>query len=524
MKKKAARLLPWAALAASYVFVIALYALIGRHNVNADIASEMVLADLLNKEGGFLSPNWYYSTELRVVSPVPVYQLALRLFPGNWHMAHTLSLSILMAAFAASMIYMGRGAGCMIPAVYAAAACMLPVSEVHRFLFAGGGFYTMYVTVAFLLIGLTLRLVRQKGRLLRLALIAAMSLIGGLTGVRMPMIVGVPLAMACLLDWWDDLRCSDTLKSAFGADSAKTALGAVTSLIAMLVGYVINSRVLSGMYHFESFGGMEMTGLNLPRLGDQIQYLINFFGLSEGIPLLSLGGIVDMLTVCVCMLMAVSVYVLLKHRTELSQGMRLLACFAAFAVGLGMFLNLITGTTENRYAVGYYMAGAFMLVMLAFLLLHTMRCRMAWVRTLSMLAVVGVFFLQSAAFARSYMRWEENEHEEAAAWLAENGYTQGFASFWNGNILTELSDGALDMYIYGELNEPELTPWLQETRHLEVVPEGEAFVFVGYLETFMEGIPCMREDRLVWTSPYGSKVYAYDSAQEVIDLQRTLAN
>ena len=80
------------------------------------------------------------------------------------------------------------------------------------------------------------------------------------------------------------------------------------------------------------------------------------------------------------------------------------------------------------------------------------------------------------------------------------------------------------MYIYGELNEPELTPWLQETRHLEVVPEGKAFVFVGYLETFMEGIPCMQEDRLVWTSPYGSKVYAYDSAQEVIDLQRTLAN
>ena len=148
---------------------------------------------------------------------------------------------------------------------------------------------------------------------------------------------------------------------------------------------------------------------------------------------------------------------------------------------------------------------------------------MAWVRTAAMLAVVGVFFLQSASFVRSYMVHEENEHEAAAAWLTENGYTQGFASFWNGNILTELSDGELEMYVYGELTEPELTPWLQETRHLTDVPEGRTFVFVGYLETFLPDIPCMQEEHLVWTSPYGSKVYEYENAQEVIDLQRTLA-
>lgn len=524
MKKKAARLLPWAALAASYLFVILVYALIGEHNVNADISSEMVLADLLNREGGFLSPNWYYSTELRVISPVPVYQLALRIFPHSWHMARTLSLAVLLAAFAASAVYMGRGAGCQIPVMYAAAACMLPVSEVHRFLFAGGGFYTMYVTVAFWLIGLVLRLRQKRGRLWRLALIAVISLVSGLTGVRMPMICGVPLFLACALDAWDALREADTLRGALTGERMSVAVGAALSLAAMLAGYVVNSRVLSGIYHFESFGGMEMGGLNLPRLGDQIQYIVNFFGLNEGIPLLSMGGIVDLMSVCVCVLMAAAVYVLMKRRAELSGGMRLLAYFAVFAVALGMFLNLVTGTTENRYAVGYYMAGAFMLVVLVMLLLYTMRCRMAWLRTAAMLAVLGVFFLQSAAFVRSYMRWEESEHETAAAWLTENGYTQGFASFWNGNILTELSNGELDMYVYGELTEPELTPWLQETRHLEAVPEGKAFVFVGYLETFSEGIPCAQEDKLVWTSPYGSKVYAYDSAQEVIDLQRTLAN
>ena len=524
MKKKLSAYVPWAVLAACYLFAILVYALIGRHNVNADIASEMVLADLLNREGGFLSANWYYSTELRVISPVPVYQLALRIFPGNWHMARTLSLAILLAAFAASAVYMGRGAGCVVPVIYAAAACMLPVSEVHRFLFTGGGFYTMYVTVAFLLIGRVLRMARPRGRGHGLWQITLLSLLCGLTGVRMPMIVGLPLFLAGALDVWDALREADTLRGALSDVRTPVALGAGVGLAAMLAGYVINSRVLSEIYHFESFGGMEMESLNLPRLGDQIQYLMNFFGLSEGIPLLSMGGIVDMMTVCVCVLMGVAVYKLMKRRAELDGGVRLLVYFAVFAVALGMFLNLVTGTTENRYAVGYYMAGTFMMVVLVMLLLYTMRCRMAWLRTAAMLAVVGVFVLQSTAFVRSYMRWEENEHEAAAAWLTENGYTQGFASFWNGNILTELSDGELDMYIYGELSEPELTPWLQETRHLSQAPQGKAFVFVGYLETFMEGVPCMQEDRLVWTSPYGSKVYEYEDAQEVIDLQRTLHN
>ena len=87
--------LPWLVLAAAYLFTVGFQALYGMHNLNADNSSEMVLADLLNEEGGFLSTNWYYSTELRVVSPVPVYQLGLLPF-DSWHMARTFSVAVLL--------------------------------------------------------------------------------------------------------------------------------------------------------------------------------------------------------------------------------------------------------------------------------------------------------------------------------------------------------------------------------------------------------------------------------------------
>ena len=76
---------------------VGVYAVYGQHNLDSDISSEFVLAQLLNEEGRFfLTDEWYYSTELRIVSPVPVYQIALRLFE-DWHMARTFSIAVLLA-------------------------------------------------------------------------------------------------------------------------------------------------------------------------------------------------------------------------------------------------------------------------------------------------------------------------------------------------------------------------------------------------------------------------------------------
>lgn len=65
---------PWLVLAAAYVLNLAFYAMFGMHNMDSDLASEMIYANLLNEEGKLISTSWLYSTELRVVSMIPVYQ------------------------------------------------------------------------------------------------------------------------------------------------------------------------------------------------------------------------------------------------------------------------------------------------------------------------------------------------------------------------------------------------------------------------------------------------------------------
>ena len=80
-EKKAAervwRAAGWVWLAAAWLAGVALMWRFGRSLLDSDMASEMVLADLLNREGGVLSQNWYYSTELRVFCQQLLFKLGL---------------------------------------------------------------------------------------------------------------------------------------------------------------------------------------------------------------------------------------------------------------------------------------------------------------------------------------------------------------------------------------------------------------------------------------------------------------
>ena len=140
MKSKSEKLghiLPWLVLLAAYLFSVGIFAYMGCENLDADMTSEMVLADLLNKEGKLLTTSWYYSTELRVVSAVPAYQLGLLLF-DSWQMARTFAVALLLALFVAAYLFLMRSFGLGSPMIYCAAALILPVSVTNMSLLVYG--------------------------------------------------------------------------------------------------------------------------------------------------------------------------------------------------------------------------------------------------------------------------------------------------------------------------------------------------------------------------------------------------
>ncbi|HIS95990.1 MAG TPA: hypothetical protein IAC19_09520 [Candidatus Ventricola gallistercoris] len=511
--------LPWMVLVVAYLMTVMFQALYGMHNLNADVSSDMVLAQLLNEEGSLLSNNWYYSTELRLVSHVPVYQLGMLLF-DSWHAVRTFAIAVLLAGAALSLIYVLKGVGLQKCAPYAATAIILPFSGAQDFLFVYGLCYTVWFIVTCLMLGLIFRLNQPKGRKGRLFWIVLISVAGGMGGLRMFMVCSVPLVLACALLALVCLTRSDTLREFKTKQETILFSGALLSLAAMVVGYGINVGVLSRIYQCNDFSETAFQSFDLTSLRIQLEYIASFLGVRTGVKLLSIQGIASVCAVCLLIMLPLSVLMLYGWRRALPVGQRTLILFAVMACATGLGINLVTGAgVIHPYSVAYYLPGLLLFIATLFILVERMPCRMEWVRTGCFLMLTAVLVLEAAVTLRTEKKNTPSTIELAADWLVENGYTQGYSTFWNGSVLTDASDGVLDVYTYYTWNGTELYPWLQKRSHWSEQPEGEVFVYIHGNDYPLTGRPCEQEDHLAWSNGEGS-IYIYDSAAEVDALQR----
>ena len=78
---------------------------------------------------------------------------------------------------------------------------------------------------------------------------------------------------------------------------------------------------------------------------------------------------------------------------------------------------------------------------------------------------------------------ETLEKRDIADKMVAEGYENGYATFWNGNVMTELSGGKIQMWVWRDAaldqhgpDVDEIYPWLQLTSHDTERPTGKVFV------------------------------------------------
>lgn len=372
-----------------------------------------------------------------------------------------------------------------------------------------------------------LRMHGSKRKVLLCVFMALSGVWGGMTGVRMIMILGAPLMLACLVALFDQFRRSQSGKAVIESEQFSMMLAVLIHFAGMLAGYWINGHVLAQKYSFQSYDGVRLVPFGPQDVLDQIENMFKFFGYQAGNRLLSVEGAASWAAVGLVCFSMFSVYVLLKKRAQygLTACQQMVPLFACCALVLGILLNGTTEGGDNGYnivlTVAYYISGVLMMVASAYMLLEKLPCRL-WqhgTRTLLLLLLSAVFFLEARVYTKDNYRSSMADYEDAAQWLVQNGYTQGFATFWNGNVLTEATDGQLEMYVFSSWTNEELGRWLQKKSHFEQLPEGKVFVYVDSMQEFLDPSPCADEQRMIYEST-GGRAYEYDSAQEVLDIQK----
>lgn len=491
------------------------YAVYGQHNLDSDISSEFVLAQLLNDEGRmFLTNNWIYSTELRVVSPVPVYQLALRLF-NDWHVARTVSIAVLLMGVMASIIYMLRGVCVsMRSALVCAAVVVLPITPYNSFTLVYGGFYTVCVMLTFVEIGLVMRLGKIGGGgncIVQALMLVALSAYGGLNGVRMMMICNVPLLLASLITFYLDARLCERASEILSLTSFKLFAASILCMAATYIGYCINTNVFAQVYDFQQYSETIIRPLNAEMFTDQIVSLMAYFGYRNDAMLLSIEGIVSVFAMVLPIAGLAAIILLLCTKLEVRE--RLLAVFTITALLMGVLLNVLTlENAQLPYSVSYYMPAAILLVYSLFWVFDRIECRFVWMRMLPMLVLVGMFLAGNAVYRDKEFNTYNTELEEIAQILLDEAAYEGYATFWNANVLTEITSGELDVFSVEEWESGTINEWLQRKDHLDRKPWGRVFA-IFRAQDWKEGDPGCDSEHLVYATD-SFYVVVYDSDEE----------
>lgn len=136
--------------------------------------------------------------------------------------------------------------------------------------------------------------------------------------------------------------------------------------------------------------------------------------------------------------------------------------------------------------------------------------------------IVGGILISSAfRYARYGSVDKTEEFRLIVEYLAEDqGISEGYATFWNGNVLTELSDGEIEVWVWSSLpdkyNVEEIKPWLQEAAHQIVKPEGRMFFLFTNEEYEACPLKAALDSREVDYQTDNYRVFIFDSREEML--------
>lgn len=304
-------------------------------------------------------------------------------------------------------------------------------------------YYIPAVAVSFVGLGFACRIrkeeVSQKRKLILLIMGCIFAFAACLEGLRHIQLTYLPLVLSFVWIWWN-------LQEENGWTGKKLLLprGAVASvcwLVAGMAGYLVNVLLLSKIYQYDTHQDAAFQDqLPMESIQNTFNALLQVTGYSGWKELVSGGGICNALAIIFAVVIIVGLlHIAVRIRTRKTSE-QLVTGFVILSFLLSMFIYISVDDVQARWV----MAGVASMVLLLALLE-----RLPALKQYVLLTVCygTILFLGAHQYKAIYTDTQNESLRPVYDLIMNSDYTFGYATFRAGNLMTELTNGKIDMRI-----------------------------------------------------------------------------
>lgn len=511
-------LLSWMLLILSYLLTVVFVAKRITYLLDADMSSELLLAEVLSRGNGIITTKWCYSSEIRILY-IQIFTSFLFRFMSSWHNIRVISTAFHIALMLFSYYCLCKSLKIERAFPITASVLALPISYEFVNYYLLGLYYLPFITVFFFSLALLFDYLEKGGSRDRKQLIKeiaayVIAFLSGLGGYRLILLFFLPLFLVLVFP-----ALKDFLNGREEQANIKRVRFGIISFISALMGLVFYVFVLTKIITVQKFDHFFFFPFDNDTLLFNVNAIIKNMGYTPG-PLMLSGILKNLGFGAVTLLTGFSLFHIPKDKE--GDDSRILSML--FMVSLSLFLLVqifVMKDTVERYISP--------IIILLVPLCTNNICKAEYKRkkfiTIAAVLLVILKMAGEVTFYYDYKDLDETKpYRDVVAYLKANDVSCGYSTFWNANIITELSDGDINMYHWEapelmDVSDPAtLRPWLQEKSHFEAFQEGKVAVILSEDELpysiLSHGIGQKVPD-LIADNIY---VYVFESHDEILDL------
>jgi hypothetical protein len=322
---------------------------------------------------------------------------------------------------------------------------IMPISSQYWEIVIFGGYYIFFIAQLFLCVGLFLWLnknaetVKPVSQNIVFILFTILSLALGAQGIRSLMSITIPLMVACIVSYVSGTARKKKFPLFLG----------IYGFIVCGFGFALNN-LLHVKYSFHSYDNMRIEDLYanfIPKLGQCLVSLAVFFGLSPGSPLLSAQGVMGLAAVVLTVALFAVSFRSLTHTNDTesnAMGKGFLPVLFIVSCVFNIFVFIIA---DESITPRYFIPFMVLYIPVCAIFFEYAEKNYTRLKRIAVIASIVFFVL-----GQSFLNFQKTAGDDITSvrkgyirYLLDNRLDYGFATFWNANVTTELTDGRVDL-------------------------------------------------------------------------------